>query len=247
MSYELSVVVNTYNRLPEVFEADLKLVSFGRDNALKVLFEIIRNHKLENHVGIRLLHKHNLIFENEIMVEGAISDSEGFALVTQALPISDVDGRVVPNSWVLTDSAFIPMEFSHKNLVFNSKICPETKPEFFAELATKLRELGLSTVLGPALISSDFVKSNSPGSSTLMIERSALDDRVNILRYARSNDFSKDSFVETYWCINSESDCQTENERQSQNEPKPMVVCQRICPSVQNPPVHQGTYVHRRS
>ena len=245
MSIQSSIVVKTYNHLPDVFEADRDLTAFGRDIAVDALLQVIRTHSLDSSVGLRLLHKHNLIGEGELMVEDAVVDDNGFALITRASSASEECSGIVPNSWVLTDAGFIPMEYSNDTLIQDSTICPKTRPEFFAELATVLRKLGLSGLIGAALLSSDIVEANRPDGATVMLELSALDDRANVLRFVSIEDVPLNSTIETFWRSNSDSEKPNKLAESAPATPQPQRVCTRICPSVQNPPVHQGTFIHQ--
>lgn len=236
-------VSRTYNGLPEVFQANRDLVGYGRDGAVNPLLSIIRRYDMEKHVGVRLLHKHNEIFDDELMVEDAVTDSHGFSLVTQARLISDLDDDVVPNSWILTDAGFVPLEFSRKHLLRDPNFGPGKYPEMFRDIANKLRELGLSNTLGVAVTPSEFVERQHPASSSRMLETTALDDRANVLRFVDVDDDLLGQ-IETFWTTSSESTGPGEPSEPGKEKPTPTIGCSRYCPYVQDPPVHQGTYIH---
>src|SRR5687767_12911031 len=103
---------NVYNSLSEVAEADRSLQACGRHVALDALLSVIRRHKLEEFVCIRLLHKHNEIRSGERMVESAIVDDEGFALVTRPIKHTLASTAAIPNSWKLEGDEFVPIEYS---------------------------------------------------------------------------------------------------------------------------------------
>ena len=102
-----SEISKSYNNLPTVFEANEYLNKHNTKQIFYELFEIIKKYNLENTVGVRLLHKHNDISSNEIMLEKSNFDEDGFALITQATTISEelTDESYVPNSW---DSLALP-------------------------------------------------------------------------------------------------------------------------------------------
>ncbi|MHC3822430.1 hypothetical protein [Pseudomonas sp. G3-19] len=235
-----------YNMLPDVFDADRMLHEPGRKKSVDQLLDIVRKHKVESFVGLRLLHKHNLIAEHELMVEGTLSDEIGFALITRARSISEIGEAILPNSWILTDTGYVPMEFSATHLLNDPTFNPISHNKFFDELASKLRELGLSNILGPALASSSFVESHRPSDSSMMIELSVFDDRANVLRFV-TDQVSEGDFIETYWLAGPESDDINHPRDPKPDTAQPLRTCKRICPSVQNPPVHQGTYQHSSS
>ena len=80
------------------------------------LLSVISVHGLSDKVGIRLLHKHNEIYPDEIMAEDYVIDSNGLGLITKATKISHLSERYVPNSWMLRGNSYIPVEFSEKSL-----------------------------------------------------------------------------------------------------------------------------------
>jgi len=162
-----------------------------------------------------------------------------------------LDENFVPNSWVYADVGFVPMEYSHVELLNDPTCNPETYTDFFIELGSKLRDLGLSTLVGPALTSSPLVEKNRPQGATQMLEMTALDDRANILRYVLDNPGLKEQHIETFWSWGGGSEAPDSPKEPGDANPSraprvnPMRTCTRICPSVQNPPVHQGTFIHR--
>lgn len=241
-----SSIASTYNALSDVVVADHALSDVGRELGINSLLGVIRAYGLEEFIGLRLLHKHNDIAASEIMLEDSRIDEEGFALITRATSISKTLGDVSPNSWILCEDGFVPFEFSRSYLLRDSGISPITHSGFFNDLANALRHAGLAQLIGPALTSSALVDEQRPAGADLMLESSALDDRANVLRFAVSGELSIGSPIETFWTNGStekpESSVPAEREKVT-----PARVCTRICPSVQNPPVHQGTYIHRRS
>lgn len=237
---------SAYNALSDVVVANQCLTSIGRQVAIDLLLAVIRAHSLEEVVGLRLLHKHNEIQPHEIMLEDAYIDQEGFSLITSATIAPLSLSNISPNSWILCDDGFVPFEFSQDALLQDSAVCPATYPLFFQELAVAIRVAGLARLIGPALISSEFVHSHRPADADIMLELSAIDDRANVLRFAIANELSIGSPIETFWAAG----CADRPANSTPTEPekaKTERVCTRICPSVQNPPVHQGTYIHNQS
>ena len=230
-----------YNGMHELSEADHAVKSGSKYTAIDRLLKIIKDHDLENCVGIRLLHKHNDIALDETMVEEHAVDDFGFALITKARPASVLNAEHVPNSWILSGNRFVPVEFSHKILINDCKINLINNKRFFQELAIEIRALGLSSVIGPSLLGSSFINSHKPPESSIMMEFTAQDDRANILRFVTNDekaDTSSMGVVETHWCISfsdKESDANTV-----------IRTCKRICPAIGSPPKHQGTYIHQQ-
>ena len=241
-----SSIASTYNALSDVVVADQRLSDVGREVGINALLSVIRAHGLEEFIGLRLLHKHNDIAENEIMLEDYRIDQDGFALITQVTSVSKSMSSASPNSWILCDDGFVPFEFSRPYLLRDSGISPATHPEFFSDLSNALRHAGLARLIGPALTPSSFVDGQRPAGADLMLESSALDDRANVLRFAVSGELSIGSPIETFWA-NGETEKPETAVPAEREKVTPARVCTKICPSVQNPPVHQGTYIHRQS
>ncbi len=246
MSFVNSSLTTRYNLLPTVFDADQLLKIHDHEKAIKELLAIIRKFSLEVSVGLRLLHKHSLLEPNEVMLEEHVVDNHGFALVTRASLTTRVDGNTVPNSWMLTETGFVPMEYSRAELLNSPDISPATHPQFFEQLGNMISHLGLSSVLGPALEASAFVESFRQDGADSMLEYSALDDRANILRYVDSKTLDMNSMVETNWSASPSKKQTTKSDKAKRKGGKNTTKrCVRYCPYVQNPPVHQGTYIHR--
>ena len=232
-----------YNSLLELSEADLALHRSGKDTLVDRLLAIIKKHGMREHVGVRLLHRHNDIALHEAMVEDHIVDSFGFALVTKAKAASSLISDYVPNSWILSDKYFVPIEFSHRTLISNPTINPMNNALLFGEMAGEIRSLGLSAVVGPSLLGSSFIDYHRPEGATMMIELTAQDDRANVLRFMVENhgDTRENGrAIETHWCLTVSGETNGDDKNVSTK------TCTRICPYVQDPPVHQGTYIHQQ-
>lgn len=231
-----AAVASNYNDLPELDEADRYLKGAGSDAILTELLGVIVKHDMGKYVGIRLLHKHNVISEDEIMVEYHSLEEDGFSLITKATKESDIHRSYVPNSWQYRDGGFVPIEFSESFLVSDSDINPGKYAAFFAELGDAIKRTGAAEVLGPSLLGSDFIERHRPEGHSILAEMTAQDDRANVLRFAKPEPVLSDKSVQTHWCVSS-------------SDPTGVVTmtCTKICPSVQNPPVHQGTYIHKQS
>lgn len=234
-------VNNPYNQLQTVFDADSSLQQKGRDAIIEEIIDVIMSFGLQNSVGLRLLHRHNAITVNEVMLEDARFDEHGIALVTLATPVEEIDSTVCANSWMLDGDNFIPCEYSRKSLLKYPDITPNNNQQFFRAMGQKLRQLQVEKWIGPALIESNLVSSYAAGRE-LLLEQSALDDRANVLRYVSTDETNPSGFVETFWVASARHAAAKASG--SSKKAKKKRVCKRICPRVQNPPVHQGTYIH---
>lgn len=72
----------------------------------------------------------------------------------------------------------------------------------------------------------------------MMTEFTAFDERANVLRFITADNPVDGNTVETHWCLSEENGID--------GEKRTVMICKKICPSVQNPPVHQGTTQHNQ-
>jgi hypothetical protein len=136
------------------------------------------------------------------------------------------------------------MEYSRASLLNSPDVSPATHPHFFADLANKLTDLGLTALIGPALTPSGFVESHRGDEAHILLEYSALDDRANILRYVDASAIDGKSTVETYWAASSTN---KDSKTPTKKPPATTKSCQRFCSMVKdtaNRSVHQGTFTH---
>lgn len=240
MQTQARSVAQIYNLLPDISEADAHLTRLGRTNTIGRLLNIIRKHGLQQDVGVRLLHKHNLINEEEIMAEDSAFDNTNLLLITKPV-LSKNSLGLVANSWQLTPTGFCASEHSSTHLLSNAKVDPDRNPDFFDEFGDALLELNASEILGPALNCGAFVTDRAPDNS-ILVELTALDDRANVVKFEARQEVDFNAMVETAWVASGDA-----AESSSEENSVTTKGCVRICPSVQNPPVHQGTYIHKKT
>lgn len=135
-----------YNALVPITEAKRSFYERVGDAAVNTLLSIITDANAEAVVGIRLLHKHNDISPSEIMLEVARSDETGFALIT-APESRDCAGRIMPNSWQLTNQGFVPVEFSQSGILSSGFHINENE-DLFLDFVKPSRRLGFRISLG---------------------------------------------------------------------------------------------------
>jgi hypothetical protein len=137
-----------FNQLEDPQEANSLLQSLP--TSLEQLGSIIRKYRLENHVGLRLLHKHYVVSRGEVVM----ATIEGNTISTRARKNIDCTGR--PNAWKLQDSEWCPVELLQEpgegTTLAEGKEKIEQSPGFLAEMTQKVRELGVANVLGITLL-----------------------------------------------------------------------------------------------
>ncbi|WP_156653245.1 hypothetical protein [Methylobacterium sp. Leaf111] len=196
---------DTYNSLFDVAEADDRLVASGKSTHLHRLLSIIRDHGAHHHMGIRLLHRHNLIEEGEIMIADTLDDDEGFAVVSQAMSGADTRKDVVPSSWQLVGSDFAPSEFSLKHLVREDSLAIHESDALLRDLAAAVHEMGVQNLLGPCLNMNDWVYSHSPTKDAILLEKTNHEHRANVSRFVSEEEFRSVKSRETTWQVSTAS------------------------------------------
>jgi hypothetical protein len=109
----------SYNRLLDLKGATSKLFELGGEDTVGKILSVIKAQELEELISVRLLHKHNDISDQEIMLETAMIDEEGIALITAATARNSI-GKTSCNSWQFIDGRYIEIEFSDPCLLVNS-------------------------------------------------------------------------------------------------------------------------------
>ncbi len=188
-----------YNALPAVELSDDKLNLLGKQKVLNTLCEVIANYGLEEVVGIRLLHNHNIISEDEQMFESAEMDEIGApCLVTSAQKRTAV-GNSTANSWMWRNDDFLPVEFSADEEVVKNENILLDKSGFFNEFANALKELKVADILGPCVIPRSFYKNHKPPFASMLAETSDTERRANILKYEPQIKYDGLALIDTTW------------------------------------------------
>ncbi|HTD99432.1 MAG TPA: hypothetical protein VK668_09090 [Mucilaginibacter sp.] len=199
-----------YNGLQDVIVADEKLSAMGRNEMLSPLCQTIMKYHLEDTVGIRLLHNHNQISQNEVMLEKEEVDDKGaYCLTTVAV---DGPGNIgFPNSWKLENGRYFPLEFSTDPLVMNETDKFIGKEDFMTEFNDNLEMLGVTNILGPCVLGRMFYEKRKPlEQEVLLVEITDEKRRANILKYYPSNEIKVDKLIQTVWMATAGKDY-TEN------------------------------------
>jgi hypothetical protein len=183
-----------YNHLIDVDRAQALLAKINADLLLQELRNLIIDLKLQSHIGIRLLHRHNHLAAHEIMVE----DEIGGFLVTAAVERSALDHDVFPNSWMLANSSHHPIEYSTDKNVRDANILVNGSESFFESFQTITDRHGVSDYIGPAVIRREFFK-RKPNSEAILLETSDGHKRANYLGFANRDAFPIDRLVTTSW------------------------------------------------
>lgn len=189
-----------YNGLPDVLVASNELSAGNKTEVLDTLCKVILKHRLENTVGIRLLHRHNDIAQQELMLESEERDAEGrYCLSTVAVA---QDGTLAaPNSWMLGEDGFQPLEFSLDPFVLAESGLTVREKEFYHEFGDTLKSLNVAGLLGPCIINRSFFDKRRPEDSSMLSLIETTDDqrRANVLRFDDESKYKPEQLIETTW------------------------------------------------
>lgn len=228
-------ISKSYNQLDDVSIADDQLTALGRRDCLDSLMAVITKFKLEQIVGVRLMHKHNVINSHEVMVEEEFFDDQGFGLATYPAKSIHPPRYFAVNSWQLTQDGFVPCEFSNASLLTNGGINPAEFNEFFEEFKQVLIDKGVQDILGPCVHYSDVVEEHCSDSNTILLETTNYAERTNVLRFESMEKVQTMLTRETKWAAS----------QSNSNDPKSTAKCKCVC-SVAPEGGHLGTHTHLR-
>ncbi len=144
---------DTYNSLPSVAIASRNLERNG--NLEKVLEEgkkTVSDYDSVDFMGVRLLHRHNLLDLGEVMIEEFQTYEEAPALVTRNSSV-DVSFEGKPASWMGKFGGTFVFEYStDKNVKEGFRYLKE-HPSLFLQIKGILQSYDLEDILAPAIVS----------------------------------------------------------------------------------------------
>ncbi len=189
-----------YNRLHGIFQSNEEFITLDQDAVLNELANVVLKHQLEDKFGIRLLHKHNEIAEDELMLEQTERGQRGATLTTIARFRASVLGECYPNSWKLEGKTFVPLEFSLDPRV--GQVGEAAKVgAFFQEFGECLRSLGVSKLLGPCVVDREFFDSEKTSPEAILVETTDEERRANVLMFAEPSEYPPSRLVPATWTV----------------------------------------------
>lgn len=140
-----------YNTLPEVEIANEKLQkSRSFEQFLVEARELAQEHNLEESMGIRLIHRHTDITDNEIMVEKHENFKGQDALVTRpASKISETEAA--PASWIFDGEQYHVFEYSYDAHVPKVVEAVKNSPDFLNKFASLLKKYSYQNLIALAI------------------------------------------------------------------------------------------------
>jgi hypothetical protein len=184
-----------YNQLLLVQQADLAVKKSPRfDEFLHRAGELFVANQVNKTVGVFLLHRHNSIDDNTLMLERAGIRNGETVLITGPNPISS--GLGVPTRWALTNGSFAPTEFGTDSELGEQLVELKAKADFLSSFANLLVEYKLESYLGLCLFDRDYFHEDR--SDMILVEESELDTSSNIVKWVRNFD-DKSKLIQTVW------------------------------------------------
>jgi hypothetical protein len=234
----------TYNCLPSVEQASEKLESLNKQEILMSLSEVIIEHDLQNIMGIRLLHNHNLIQDNELMIENDELDSSGNnCLVTFAQDMIGLK-KSSPNSWKLEAGDYHPLEYSSDEFVVSTQNLINEKKIFFDDFKIRLEQLQVDDILGPCIVGRNFYQKYQPAMPFILAETSNEERRANIVKFESKDKYDESALISTTWLA-------VKNEHSDSLETKCVAACIAVSACVKDGNTHRretrhnkGTHIH---
>ncbi|HYI10504.1 MAG TPA: hypothetical protein VEK57_15695 [Thermoanaerobaculia bacterium] len=190
-----------YNRLPDVFAADKTLRAAPcREEFFREIGDLICLHDLERYVGVSLLHKHNEVGDDQLMVE--VYDEEIYdrpALVMQRTAVNEAPDRVPVVLKVQGDGpALVAIEHSSVGLARDAYLrFGERTTTFVPSFCEVIRKYGYEDLIGLAVIRESVL---SPERGEELIEQTD-EERVANVVFARPERLQSNgrSIPTTWW------------------------------------------------
>lgn len=143
-----------YNSLPPIEKADEDIKSKTFFQAfLNRAGEIIRSHKLEDYVGVRLIHRHFSLNAGQVMVEKFEQIDSVPSLVTSAEDISLAREKgAVPSGWIFSKSNPVVFEFSTDLAVKDGLALIQNSLNFLREMREVIEEFKLEELMAVGVL-----------------------------------------------------------------------------------------------
>lgn len=187
-----------YNSLMDLGEAN---TNFKKASEMDQFFHdagtLILDHKLEDYVGLCLLHKHNLVEDGELMIEQFETVDEQPALVMSLQP-QDAPFSKWPAVWKLgsDQQSFSPVEYSTTETARAGHERLMAAIDFFRGFRSLLTHYGYENLLGAAIRRSGELKRSEDES---IVERCHPTRVANVLTSEEVSPEDEPGMIRTNW------------------------------------------------
>ncbi len=191
---------NQYNELADVVSSSDYVKSHPKfDSVLLAIGEMLVRHQLNEVIGVRLLHRHNELHNNEYMIEAAGTLADGRdALITTRRMLESSPVEFVPVIWkCLENGEVIPLEFCEKAVVSLEADFFVKNKIFFAEFFEAISTHGLERHLGLCLLVKSALLHDK--ATHLMVENIDETAVANVVTLKARATFDSSNAIETVW------------------------------------------------
>lgn len=189
----------TYNALPRVENAD-ELLKAQKcfPEFLEKFSETVHQFNLQNSVGLRLIHKHLHINDNntEVMSEHFDIIDDVPSLITSP---SKLTKNMHPASWILSkkDGTFVPFEFSDDKAVISITEEIKNQPAFIQKIATLIMGYGYCELMSLAILERETMSSIN-ATEYVFMEKTSL-QKGSIIQAMSNKDPLLSNAIKTSW------------------------------------------------
>jgi len=159
-----------YNNLPEVEVANQELKS--REGQFKELFKqlhvLVEQHGLQDYIGLRLIHNHFQLDDQQVMCEHFIpsfGEEKAPSLITTPENVSKL-GHAKAASWIFTDQGVSPFEYSNDPAVLEGRQKIDQAEGFVEEFGRLVKDARFEHLLSLAIIKRDNFSSRDGAEQT---------------------------------------------------------------------------------
>jgi hypothetical protein len=189
-----------YNRLSDVVRSNDIVKSHPEfDNILSEVGRMLIQCRLHEQVGVRLLHRHNLLRDGEFMIEAAGTLSNGTpALITTRREMESKPLGLIPVIWKSDAAGNVEaLEFCEKTIIQVDESLFLTGRTFFLQFHRLVSSHGLEDYLGLCLLGRDVLQHDKEKS--LLVENIDVAKVANIVTLKPRASFDRSNAIETVW------------------------------------------------
>lgn len=191
-----------YNSLPAIEESDELLKKSTQFKPfLKEAGKIVTHYELEGSIGLRLIHRHFDLGENQVMAEKFKTVNKTPSLVTT---VQDIDkakkAKALPSSWIFPskgDENVQLFEASTDPVVRLTHQALKKSPKFFTEMGDLLRKYQLNHLLSVAVLKRETLVAKK---GQIYLEGSSFENKESVVQICHKDKQPKLT-IQTSWSI----------------------------------------------
>lgn len=207
-----------YNSLPGPDAAFEKIDPDKLDDVFAESFLIAKQFGLSGRLGLYLLHRHQHLKDDEVIVESEYENAAG-RKGFMSRPLHAPKGAQ-PASWMMRDGAVVPFEYVDTSL--STHVQPFSEQTAVRHILELIASRGMGEVLGVGVSSRPDL--TAPDAGSILVERDGPEARSQVVQY-ESNPKGKDVAIPTRWILDAW------NRREAtERHCIPLIICMRYSP-----------------